>query len=91
MVVHHVSDFQLNHQIVRDIDKITKKVIVFSKLTFFIQGVVNGIWGSWGSWSSCNISLGTKQRLRTCNNPRPQNGGSSCLGFSTESSNCKRH
>lgn len=47
---------------------------------------VNGGWGSWSSWSSC--SGGSQTRTRLCNNPSPSNGGSYCVGSSTQTQSC---
>ena len=53
--------------------------------------VVNGRWSSWGGYSSCSktCGIGIKQRIRTCTNPTPQNGGRSCPGSSALSTSCK--
>jgi len=52
---------------------------------------VNGGWGRWGSYGRCSKSCGygTRTRSRSCNNPAPANGGSSCSGSSTESQRCR--
>ncbi|NWI30403.1 CO8B protein, partial [Sula dactylatra] len=47
---------------------------------------VNGNWGCWASWSPC--SGGQRTRRRQCNNPAPQNGGSSCSGPDAETVTC---
>ncbi|NXJ62060.1 CO8B protein, partial [Rostratula benghalensis] len=47
---------------------------------------VNGNWGCWASWSPC--SGGQRTRRRQCNNPAPQNGGSSCSGPDAETVLC---
>ncbi|XP_071897600.1 complement component C8 beta chain isoform X1 [Anas platyrhynchos] len=47
---------------------------------------INGNWGCWASWSPC--SGGQRTRKRQCNNPAPQNGGSSCSGPDAETVNC---
>ncbi|XP_013418821.1 A disintegrin and metalloproteinase with thrombospondin motifs adt-2 isoform X2 [Lingula anatina] len=41
-------------------------------------------WTQWGAWTSCSVSCGggTQTRTRTCN------GGSSCVGDSSESQDC---
>ena len=41
--------------------------------------VIDGEWGQWGAWSSC-MSDCTKSRVRSCDNPPPQNGGADCPG-----------
>ena len=53
------------------------------------KGPVNGNWGSWSSWGSCNTATGTKTRSRSCNNPAPENGGSSCPGSSSSTDKCE--
>ncbi|XP_052253855.1 uncharacterized protein LOC127860085 isoform X2 [Dreissena polymorpha] len=52
--------------------------------------VVDGSWGSWYPWSPCSVSCGVGEivRARTCTNPRPQNGGSYCMGISEERRPC---
>ncbi|KAM8788221.1 complement component C8 beta chain [Rhynchonycteris naso] len=47
---------------------------------------IDGRWNCWSNWSSC--SGGQKTRQRQCNNPPPQNGGSSCLGPASETLTC---
>ena len=36
--------------------------------------LVNGGWGSWAYWSSCDYTK-KKQKIRSCSNPTPKNGG----------------
>ncbi|XP_050163435.1 complement component C8 beta chain isoform X1 [Myiozetetes cayanensis] len=50
------------------------------------DAAISGNWGCWTSWSPC--SGGQRTRRRQCNNPAPQNGGSSCLGPDLETVNC---
>ena len=52
--------------------------------------LVDGNWSSWGDYSTCSASCGagTKQRSRTCTDPPPSNGGSTCAGDSMETTNC---
>lgn len=52
--------------------------------------IVNGNWALWGSWTSCSVTCGsgTQSRTRTCTDPAPANGGSTCSGNSTASQAC---
>lgn len=47
---------------------------------------IDGRWSCWSNWSSC--SGGQKTRQRQCNNPPPQNGGSPCVGPTSETLTC---
>ncbi|XP_053180956.1 complement component C7 [Scomber japonicus] len=51
------------------------------------QGVIHGGWSCWSSWSTC--SGNRRSRRRSCSNPTPQNGGESCIGETTETSDCE--
>ncbi|XP_024612012.1 complement component C8 alpha chain [Neophocaena asiaeorientalis asiaeorientalis] len=46
----------------------------------------DGHWGCWSSWSACKS--GTRERRRECNNPAPQNGGTSCPGHRVQTQAC---
>ncbi|VDN20210.1 unnamed protein product [Gongylonema pulchrum] len=48
---------------------------------------LDGHWSEWSSWSQCNESC-QKVRTRSCNSPRPTNGGRTCIGRDVETKNC---
>lgn len=52
--------------------------------------VINGNFTTWSSWSTCTLTCGngTQQRMRTCTNPTPFNGGKNCTGHYREAQNC---
>ncbi|KFO82222.1 Complement component C8 beta chain [Cuculus canorus] len=50
------------------------------------DAAINGNWGCWASWSPC--SGGQRTRRRQCDNPAPQNSGSSCSGPDAETVTC---
>ena len=43
---------------------------------------VHGQWGEWKRWSYCNVTCGNghKTRIRSCDNPKAENGGFDCTG-----------
>lgn len=51
---------------------------------------VSGNWGPWSSWGSCSKTCngGQMRRYRTCDNPRPANGGRACAGADTQIQRC---
>ncbi|XP_062857960.1 hemicentin-1 [Trichomycterus rosablanca] len=51
---------------------------------------IHGNWGPWSSWGSCSRTCngGQMRRYRTCDNPRPANGGRACAGTDTEVQKC---
>jgi len=65
-----------------------KKVREFCKIR--CSQCANGAWGSWTSYGSCSVTCdaGTKTRTRSCSNPSPFGGGSSCSGSSSQSTSC---
>ncbi|KAK3506808.1 hypothetical protein QTP70_028372 [Hemibagrus guttatus] len=52
--------------------------------------MVHGNWGPWSTWGSCSRTCngGQMRRYRTCDNPRPANGGRACAGTDTEIQKC---
>ncbi|XP_070688049.1 hemicentin-1 [Pempheris klunzingeri] len=51
---------------------------------------ISGNWGPWSSWGSCSKTCngGQMRRYRTCDNPRPANGGRACAGADTQIQRC---
>ncbi|KAB5517168.1 hypothetical protein PHYPO_G00186550 [Pangasianodon hypophthalmus] len=51
---------------------------------------IHGNWGPWSTWGSCSRTCngGQMRRYRTCDNPRPANGGRACAGTDTEIQKC---
>ena len=47
----------------------------------YLCALVDGNWGIWGDWSSCSESCGEgrSSRIRICDSPSPQYGGSDCI------------
>ncbi|XP_048752331.2 uncharacterized protein LOC125663930 isoform X2 [Ostrea edulis] len=54
-----------------------------------IQGCpIDGGYTEWSAWSMCDCVEGTQTRTRTCTNPTPANGGSDCVGESSQTQTC---
>ena len=51
---------------------------------------MHGNWSEWTKWGACSQSCGTgvQGRQRSCTNPRPRNGGRSCIGQTSEIRRC---
>nr|XP_061790885.1 hemicentin-1-like [Nerophis lumbriciformis] len=51
---------------------------------------ISGNWGPWSSWGSCSKTCngGQMRRHRTCDNPRPANGGRACAGADAQTQRC---
>ena len=60
----------------------------------FFTNLVAGGYSDWSPWSECSktCGIGEKTRERSCTNPSPANGGSTCvdqnLGDASETSSC---
>ncbi|KAH0618308.1 hypothetical protein JD844_017379 [Phrynosoma platyrhinos] len=50
----------------------------------------HGNWGPWSNWGTCSrtCNSGQMRRYRTCDNPRPLNGGRACAGADTQIQRC---
>ena len=59
---------------------------------FILILLVNGGWSGYGRWSSCPVTCGgtsnNQYRSRSCTNPRPSCGGSTCYGSSRQYQTC---
>lgn len=51
---------------------------------------IDGGFSAWSAWSTCTVTCGggTQSRTRTCDNPTPAYGGSTCSGSTSESQAC---
>ncbi|XP_016146102.1 hemicentin-1-like [Sinocyclocheilus grahami] len=51
---------------------------------------IHGNWGPWNSWGSCSRTCngGQMRRYRTCDDPRPANGGRACTGSDSQIQKC---
>ncbi|XP_062521148.1 hemicentin-1-like [Corticium candelabrum] len=52
--------------------------------------VLDGAWGHWTGWSTCSPTCGrrSKRRTRSCDYPKPKDGGSNCVGSHSELQLC---
>ncbi|XP_046379285.1 netrin receptor UNC5C-like isoform X2 [Haliotis rufescens] len=48
---------------------------------------VDGLWAPWSSWSTCSPDC-IHHRRRSCDNPKPTNGGDYCNGNDLDTTNC---
>ncbi|KAM4812745.1 hemicentin-1 [Urocitellus parryii] len=50
----------------------------------------HGNWSPWSGWGTCSRTCdgGQTRRFRTCDNPRPSNGGRACVGPDTQIQRC---
>ena len=59
-------------------------------MKFHVYHLVNGGWSVWSEYSPCSVTcgFGTKVRMRTCTNPKPENNGADCTGVRVETEEC---
>lgn len=63
---------------------------LWTTVTITTPALINGGWSSWSVWSACSVTCGggTQTRNRTCTNPAPANGGTTCTGLTTQTQSC---
>ncbi|XP_035658799.1 A disintegrin and metalloproteinase with thrombospondin motifs 19-like [Branchiostoma floridae] len=51
---------------------------------------VDGSWSDWSPWSACNVTcgIGTRSRVRVCDEPAASKGGKECAGEETKNQTC---
>ncbi|XP_060079057.1 uncharacterized protein LOC132558507 isoform X2 [Ylistrum balloti] len=54
---------------------------------------IDGGWGHWSSFGQCSVTCGKgqKSRTRSCDRPKPQNGGKTCRGNNTIVKSCQEN
>ena len=59
---------------------------------YYVFILVDGNYSNWLDWDACSkmCGNGTQNRIRTCSNPAPSNGGKGCanLGPATQTGPC---
>ena len=53
--------------------------------------IVDGVWSDWSPYADCSVTCGagSQTRIRECDSPEPSNGGSNCVGDSSETTACE--
>ncbi|XP_037536631.1 hemicentin-2 [Nematolebias whitei] len=59
--------------------------------TINLKVQINGGYSNWEEWGPCSSTCGqgVQERVRSCNNPQPANGGRTCSGPSVDSRKCQ--
>ena len=54
--------------------------------------MVDGGYSNWSAWGGCDTEcgIGRQWRLRSCNNPKPKNGGKDCKGEFAQTRRCEK-
>lgn len=67
--------------------------LLFIDSYFSYYPLADGGWGSWLEWAPCSVScsLGSRRRMRPCNDPRPVMSGSTCIGEEDEEEDCNEN
>ena len=67
-------------------------VILDLKIFAAFDNLVAGSWSEWENWSVCSVTCGSglRERTRSCDNPKPSNGGADCVGEALESEACNK-
>lgn len=73
-----------NPQDIYEKDRISEKLINPGLI------IVDGMWSSWSAWTTCSktCGCGIQTRTRTCDNPKPANNGTFCLGDGVQEQIC---
>jgi len=60
---------------------------------FHKKEIIDGQWSRWSSWTGCSYTCNGGIRLarRTCDNPKPANGGANCYGSVEKVELCNYH
>jgi len=63
-----------------------------SSHTAVVRVGVDGGWSKWSPWSDCGgrCGVGERKRTRTCDQPKPLNGGRKCPGISQQTRSCSK-
>ena len=68
----------------------TKWTVADTLVLCYFEIPVDGGWSAWTDWGACTVTCGTgsQERIHTCTNPPPANGGVICSGVPAETQPC---